>query len=484
MSAPEAVTRPRLGGLLRGFAGVVAQAASAVGLEGVAGALEEAAEQRAVAFDEQLAGAGEDAGAGDASDARERFRRGARRSLSMSRRMRFEAEEDAVEGLHFSRTGRQQQLKTEAVLFAAEAAEARAAAEPREVPTAALEAAARRGFGRMVVPRAAGGLGLGCDAAACVFEELGGADLPLAGLLAAHNAAAHLLAEYGSGSQALTRMLRQHVAPLSSLAALAVSESPAGSDPRAITTFAEKDISGQFSTLNGSKAWVAGGASAEVFLVLARTGVTVAKGMTLFAITKSTPGVTVGRPAALRGWRSAPVAPLQLKGVVVRQENVLGREGQGAELLDSAGDLQRVWLAAAAVACGEAALAAAVEAVADDPLTMLYGNSLERQAHQTDLARVRTRLQAARLMVRAAAQQLDCRASTASADAATAKVYALRAAQEAAACASRVGGWGALESERPHHSALQDLQAADFVAGPLDSLYGKIFAEMYRLCTL
>ncbi|GLC42314.1 hypothetical protein PLESTB_000660500 [Pleodorina starrii] len=515
-------------GALSGLAGVVAQAAAAAGMEALAGSLAEAAEARAVSFDQALGGeGGEDGGGGGGgglpsgrtSQLVRRLRSGVRRSLSRSRRMRFEEGqnggegEDVPEGLHFLHTEAQRRLRAEATAFVTEAAEPSAVRQREaagQFPREALAAAARRGYGRLLLPRSVGGLGLGMDSSCGLMEAVGGSDLPLAALLAAHNAVAYLLATYGT-SKLHEKLVRQ-LGALASLGALAVSESPGGSDMLSTLSFAEKDVSGQFYTLSGNKAWVAGGQSADVFLLLARTSVEPRKGLSLFAITKNMPGVCVGAPADLSGWRSCPVAPLSLSRVVVRTEYLLGREGQGVELLDLAHDLLRTWLAAAAVSYGEAVLQLAVETAAaaeassgpggallaafgggddgggDDAGGFGFGSGggggggpMGRQIHQMELVRAKTQLQAARLMVRAAAQQLDCKAPNAGCDASVAKIYAVRAAQRAAETAVRMLGRDAVRPDLPVHGMLSNLHAADFVAGPPDALYGTVFSEMYRM---
>ncbi|KAG2425072.1 hypothetical protein HXX76_013981 [Chlamydomonas incerta] len=481
-------------GALGSMADVVAKAAEAAGLDGVAEQLASAAEKRAVAFGDSFVDDVTDAVEGAQRSLSQRFRGGVRRSLSMRNRMRFggggndEGEEDdgpsaLTEGLQlYAETGKQRSLRADArALVEAVAGQA----EVREwrlrcsLPRSVLEAAARYGFGRLLVSKGQGGLGLTLDNTLPVFETIGAADLALAGLLAAHNAAAFLLATECT-SKLHEKLLRQ-CKDLGSLAALAVSEAPGGSDELSTATYAEKDLSGQYYTLSGCKAWVAGAAAADVFLVLVRTGVEARRGLTLFTVTKNMPGVSVGKPQVLEGWRSTPVAPLSFNKVTVRTECLVGREGHGLEILELAQDVQRVWLAAAAAAHGEASLSAAVEAVRTHPAALLLGKSLDRPTHQLDVVKARTELQAAQFMARAAAQQLDVKAPSGPADAAAAKVFAVRAAQRAVEAAVRIRGWDGLGAAEPAHAAQSDLAAADFVAGPPDALYGRIFGEVFRM---
>ncbi|KAG2425071.1 hypothetical protein HXX76_013980 [Chlamydomonas incerta] len=344
----------------------------------------------------------------------------------------------------------------------------------RQFPTDALAAAGKEGFGGVAVPGAAGGLGLCANDAAIVFEALGMGDTAAAGYLTLHNMVAWLVHRFGS--PALQQQVLRNLCSTALLGAYAASEPAGGSDAAATATTATPSVGGYL--LNGTKAFVAGAGAADVYCVLARTSEQPAKGLSLFLVNKSTPGVTVGKPERSSGWRSIPLATLSLRDVAVRADALLGREGQGLDILNLGLDLVHVWLGAVSV--GGAQLALDYVIAWDKGRKQGTKALTDLQALQFRLVELHAELQAARLLVRSAAQQNDAKAPSRSMAAAQAKQFATdTAAGVAAEACSLMGGAGMLADHPPERIA-RDLRAHTVAAGANEYLLGRIFGEMQK----
>lgn len=127
------------------------------------------------------------------------------------------------------------------------------------------------------------------------------------------------------------------------IGALAMSEPGAGSDVVSMKLKAEKR--GDRYVLNGSKMWITNGGDADTLVVYAKTEPEMgARGMTAFIIEKDFPGFTHGHHLDKLGMRGSNTWPLFFDNCEVPEENVLGGEGNGAKVLMSGLDFERIVL--------------------------------------------------------------------------------------------------------------------------------------------
>jgi len=125
--------------------------------------------------------------------------------------------------------------------------------------------------------------------------------------------------------------------------ALAMSEPGAGSDVVSMKLRADKK--GDRYVLNGSKMWITNGGDADTLVVYAKTEPEMgARGMTAFIIEKGFKGFTKGEHLDKLGMRGSNTYPLFFDDCEVPAENVLGGEGNGAKVLMSGLDYERVVL--------------------------------------------------------------------------------------------------------------------------------------------
>ncbi|MBE3046370.1 acyl-CoA dehydrogenase family protein [Candidatus Bathyarchaeota archaeon] len=101
-----------------------------------------------------------------------------------------------------------------------------------------------------------------------------------------------------------------------------------------LTTEAGRTKDGKSFVINGQKKWITQGQLATHALCAARTGGPGHKGVTVFIVDMSTQGVH--RKKMLNsGVSSSGSTFVDLDNVIVPVENVLGREGQGFEIIMS-----------------------------------------------------------------------------------------------------------------------------------------------------
>ena len=259
---------------------------------------------------------------------------------------------------------------------------------------------------------------------------------------------------------------RKYLPPLArgeQLAAYALTESGSGSDAGGMRTRAIKR--GDTYVLNGSKTFITGGSVADTVVVFARTdqnGDTPARNISAFIVEKTMPGFKVGKLEKKMGIRGSPTAQLFFEDLAVPAANRLGSEGEGFKLAMRVLDHSRPGIAAQALGIAEGAFDLARKYARD---RRQFGRPIaEFEMIQWRLARARTELDAARLLVHRAAALAD--AGLRFTDAASkAKLYASEAATRAADSSLQVlGGYGYLR-DFPAERMMRDAKITQIYEG-------------------
>ncbi|MFO0565665.1 MAG: acyl-CoA dehydrogenase family protein [Polyangiaceae bacterium] len=289
-------------------------------------------------------------------------------------------------------------------------------------PSEELREAAGLGLLAMRVPVPEGGAGLDTVGYALCMEAIAEACASVAVVLASSNLSAKILSDYGTPAQKtrwLTPYVRGEAGPLS----FALSEPGCGSDASALTTSARRD--GDGFVLDGSKMWTTGASHAHVHLVFARSDGPGKRGISLFAVPRDTPGLTLGKDEDKMGQRASGTAPLSLEACRIPADHLIGRAGGGYGIALSALAPGRAGIAALSIGLGEAALGAG-RAYADE--RRAFGQRLtEFQNTPFVLADCRTELDAAWLLTLRAAKLVDL-GDRAVAESSMAKLFASEAA--------------------------------------------------------
>jgi alkylation response protein AidB-like acyl-CoA dehydrogenase len=140
------------------------------------------------------------------------------------------------------------------------------------------------------------------------------------------------------------------------IGAIAMTEPGTGSDLRGIRTRAEAAPGGWL--LNGNKTFITSGYQADLVIVVARTDAAGGRnGFTFLVVESGTPGFTRGRKLDKIGLAAQDTAELSFVDVFVPAENTLGDVGQAFGQLMHHLPLERLSIAATAIAAADAALA-------------------------------------------------------------------------------------------------------------------------------
>jgi acyl-CoA dehydrogenase len=202
-----------------------------------------------------------------------------------------------------------------------------------------------------------GGAGASLAYQLVVQDELAKVEAPAN--TAVHTIAAHYLLDYGTPEQK-ARWLPK-LASGEMLAGIAMTEPGCGSDLKAVRTRARLD--GDHYVVDGAKTFITNGLTANLLVVVVRTGDAGAKGISLLVMeTENLPGFSVGRRLEKLGQHASDTAELSFDGVRVPRSHLVGGvEGQGFAQLMSQLTYERLLLAVPAAAVIERAVALTVE---------------------------------------------------------------------------------------------------------------------------
>jgi alkylation response protein AidB-like acyl-CoA dehydrogenase len=190
--------------------------------------------------------------------------------------------------------------------------------------------AGRAGFIGFEVPELHGGLGISDFRYNTVInEEIVQSGVNGDAFTMANDVLAPYLIELTDESQAARWLPRFVSGEL--IVALALSEPQGGSDLAALATTGT--IGGDHIVINGSKTFITSGASADLVLVLVRTGEADGRGMTLVAVEADTPGFSRGAPMHKIGRRAQDTAELFFSDCEVPAANIVGEPGAGFRLV-------------------------------------------------------------------------------------------------------------------------------------------------------
>src|ERR1700761_4240556 len=156
----------------------------------------------------------------------------------------------------------------------------------KHFPVDVLRKAAGLGLGGVYVREESGGSGLGRADGVLVFETLASGCPAIAGYLSIHNMVAWLIDRYGDPAQRERWLPR--LCAMDDLASYCLTEPGAGSDAAALTTRAVRD--GDDYVLTGVKQFISGAGTAQLYVVMARTGGSGAGGVSAFVVDKDDPG--------------------------------------------------------------------------------------------------------------------------------------------------------------------------------------------------
>lgn len=346
--------------------------------------------------------------------------------------------------------------------------------EEKHFPVDVLRKAAELGFAGLYVREDVGGSALSRLDASIVFEQLSYGDVSTAAFISIHNMASWMIDRFGS--EDLRRRYLPRLTTMELIASYALTEPGSGSDAAAMKTTAVKDGDGY--VLNGSKAFISGAGTSDVYVVMARTGGQGAKGVSAFVVENGSPGVSFGAQERKMGWNSQPTAQVNFDDCRVPEANRIGQEGEGFRFAMAGLDGGRINIASCSL--GGAGLALDT-AKAYLETRKQFGQALkEFQGLQWRLADMATELDAARLMVRRAAHALDRKNPKATQYCAMAKRFATDVGFDVANQALQLhGGYGYLR-DYPLERIVRDLRVHQILEGTNEIMRAITARELFR----
>lgn len=277
------------------------------------------------------------------------------------------------------------------------------------------------------------------EAYALITQELARGWMSLAGAMGGHTVVAKLIAEYGTQEQKDKYLPRMATGELR--ATMALTEPGGGSDLQAMRTSAAKD--GEDYVINGSKTWITNARKSDLIALLCKTDPSAEprhKGISIILVEKGE-GFTVSKNLSKLGYKGVETCELVFENLRQPQSQLLGSvEGVGFKQMMKGLEIGRIQVASRSLGVAQAALNDAVK-YSQERESM--GKPIWRhQAVGNQLAKMATKLEAARQLVLHAARTYDS-GERVDMEAGMAKYYASEMAAEVALDAIRVhGGYG------------------------------------------
>lgn len=188
------------------------------------------------------------------------------------------------------------------------------------------------------------------------------------------------------------------------LGAFGLTEPGAGTDAAGQQTKAV-DM-GDHWLINGSKVFITNGGYAETFIVMAMTDKSKGtKGISAFIIEKEDEGFSIGKTEDKMGICASSTTELIMVNCKIPKDRILGNVGDGFKVAMSTLDGGRIGIASQALGIAQGALDVTVDYM---KARKQFGKSLSHmQALQFEIADMKTRIEASRLLIYKAADMKE-----------------------------------------------------------------------------
>jgi len=370
--------------------------------------------------------------------------------------------------MDFNLSEQQRMLQRAAKDFAVKAVKPRAAEidSSGQFPFELAKEIGRRGYQGLPYPAEYGGSGAGYLSYALALEQLCQASMTVGAIMAINTVPEEAIFRFGNDEQK-----KRFLSPLAQgekLGGIAFTEAETGSDPNAITTTSKK--SGDGYIINGQKHFVALALAADLTLVFTKGA---GKGLNAFVIDISSKGYSVREPCETMGLKGLGTSVVYLDDVRVPEENLLGKEGQGFDILREAISLGRLGAAVEGVAVAQAALDISIDYAKQ---RKAMGKPIAKlPTIQWHLAEMAGRIEAGRLLVYRAAFARD-QGQDIKYESSLAKLFASRIAVEVTGMAMQVGGSYGAMTTMPLERLYRDAKMTEIYVG-ISEIQRNIIAE-------
>lgn len=323
--------------------------------------------------------------------------------------------------------------------------------EKEHFPVDVLKKAGDLGLLGILVPTEYGGSGMGYLEYVTVLTELGKVCGGFGLSVAAHNSlcTGHILQH---GNEAQKKKYLPKLASGEHIGAWGLTEPNTGSDAMRMQCVAKKE--GNEWVINGMKTWITHALSADVYVILVRTGDLLdSNGISAFIIEKGTPGLSANKITQKVGVRASETAELYFDNVRIPAENLIGQEGAGFKQAMKVLDGGRISIAALSLGVAKGAYEASVAYAKEREQ---FGKSISNfQAIAFKLADMATECEAAELLCMQAADMKN-RGLNITKQGAFAKYYASEIAVKNGNEAMQIMGGNGYTKEYPAEKYLRD----------------------------
>ena len=341
--------------------------------------------------------------------------------------------------------------------------------ESGDFPYNTIKKMGEMGFMGIEVPEQYGGAGMDTLAYVLALEEVCKADASHGTIMSVNNSLfCHGILAFGSDYQ--KEKYLSAVASGESIGAYSLTEPMSGSDAGNMRSRAVRQ--GGHYVLNGRKSWVTSAPVANYIVVFSMTQPEKRhRGITAFIIETDQPGFVLGKKEPKLGIRASATSEIVFEDYHVPVENRLGEEGEGFKVAMAVLDTGRIGISAQALGIAEAAyeasLAYSVEREA-------FGQKIgEFQGISFKLADMKTRIEAARLLVYSAAMAKERSKKSGeryTLDSAMAKLFASETAMFVTHAAVQIHAGMGYSKELPIERYFRDAKITEIYEGTSEIL--------------
>ena len=252
------------------------------------------------------------------------------------------------------------------------------------------------------------------------------------------------------------------------LGAFGLTEPGAGTDAQGQQTVAVLDEKGENWILNGSKIFITNAGYANVFVIIAVTGITTdkrgrkKKEISAFIVERTDPGFSVGKHEKKMGIRGSSTCELIMEDCVIPKDRLLGKQGKGFAIAMKTLDGGRIGIASQALGLAEGAIEETIKYTKE---RVQFGKRISQfQYSQFQLADMHAKTEAAKWLVYSAAMKKQNHEPY-TMDAAMAKLVAAETASDVTRrCVQLFGGYG-YTREYPMERMMRDAKITEIYEG-------------------
>ncbi len=337
--------------------------------------------------------------------------------------------------------------------------------ESGDFPYETVKKMGAMGFMGIEIPEQYGGAGMDTLAYVLALEEISKVDASHGVIMSVNNSLyCHGILKFGTEQQKQKYLIP--VASGKSVGAYSLTEPMSGSDAGTMRSRATRD--GNYYILNGRKSWVTSGPVAEFIVVFMMTDPEKnQKGITAFLVdTKNSPGFSRGKKEPKLGIRASATSELLFENCRIPITDRLSDEGDGFKIAMTVLDVGRIGIASQALGIAEAAYEASLSFAREREA---FGQKIgEFQGISFKIADMKTRIEAARLLIYEAAMAKERSKTTGerfTLQSSLAKLFASETAMFCSHAAVQIHGGLGYSKELPVERYFRDAKITEIYEG-------------------